>query len=238
MAKQKFLDDAGLGRVWAKITSLLAGKANSVHTHAISDVTNLQTELNDRYTKAETYSQAEVNTKLDNLNTFKILNKGIVEATEATVSQVCTTYVSDEYSREPKNLDTIIVTLTDNNNDKVKYTYSSYSTAWIDTGKEAMAISNATDKVSGIAKLYGTVEGTNEDGAVHQKAVKTAIDSVKTSVTNLGNSVYKKTETYAKAEVYAKTETYAKSEVYTKGEVDNNMPIAMTSTEVDAIINA
>lgn len=246
----KFLDDAGLSRVWAKITALLNGKANSSHTHTIANVTSLQDELDNRYKKSETYSQAEINTKFDNINTFRVLNKssidgGVVNATLATVDDVCTQYVQDNYSRTPRTLDTIIVTLTDANNDKVKYTYSGTSAAWIDTGRESLEISNATDSTAGIAKLYGTADGTNEDGSVHQKGIKDAIDAVKALITSLENSVYKKTETYAKTEVYSKSETYGKTEVYTKGEVDtavsnveNSIPVAMTSGEVDAIINA
>ena len=40
------LDNNGLSYFWGKLKVLLAGKANSSHTHAISDVNNLQTTLN------------------------------------------------------------------------------------------------------------------------------------------------------------------------------------------------
>jgi hypothetical protein len=40
-----FLDKIGLERLWAHIVSIVGSKADAVHNHAISDVTNLQTTL-------------------------------------------------------------------------------------------------------------------------------------------------------------------------------------------------
>lgn len=234
----KFLNDTGLSRVWAKNKELLGGKADSVHTHVQSDVTGLTDALNSRYTKSETYSQSEVDSKLNNLNYLNILNKGVVNATLATYSTVCTEYVQTNYGRAPKKWDTIIVTLTDQNDDKVKYTYSDYSKAWIDTGREGMTVSQADNTTAGIMKLYSSASAENTDGAVTQAGVKTAIDGVQASVDTLSDSVYKKTETYSKTEVFSKTETYGRSELYTKTEVDGQIPVAMTNTEIDVIINA
>lgn len=238
----KYLDSVGLAQVWAKITTLLAGKAPTSHTHTISNVTDLQSELNNRYKKSETYSQSEINTKLDNLNTLRILNKssvnqGIVNATTSTIDSVCTQYVQTNYSRAPKEYDTIIVTLTDADNDKVKYTYSEASDSWVDLGREGIKISQATSSDAGIMKLYTSVDASNTDGAPSQAAVKAAVDTLTGQYNTLSSNTYKKTETYSKSEVYAKSETYARSEVYTKTEI-NNMVQTLSETEINAIIGS
>lgn len=238
----KYLDSTGLTQVWAKIVSLLAGKAPTSHTHTIANITDLQSELNNRYKKSETYSQNEIDTKLDNLNTLRILNKssvnsGIVNATTSNFDSICTQYVQTNYSRSPKEYDTIIVTLTDASNDKVKYTYSEESDSWVDLGREGIKVSQATSSDAGIMKLYTTVEGSNTDGAPSQSAVKSAIDTIESQYNTLSANTYRKSETYAKSEVYTKTETYARNEVYTKTEIDSKVQ-TLTEVEIEAIIGA
>lgn len=49
----KVLTGAGLASVWAKIKAQLATKADTGHSHAIADVTGLQTALNEKATKSE-----------------------------------------------------------------------------------------------------------------------------------------------------------------------------------------
>jgi hypothetical protein len=43
----------------------LKGKANKTHEHNISDIENLQSSLDDKYNKTETYSQSEINDLID-----------------------------------------------------------------------------------------------------------------------------------------------------------------------------
>lgn len=59
------LDNNGLSYFWGKLKVLLAGKANSSHTHAISDVNNLQTTL-DSITGSIPDVQALSTTDIDN----------------------------------------------------------------------------------------------------------------------------------------------------------------------------
>ena len=59
------LDNTGLAYFWGKLKVLLAGKANSVHSHAISDVNNLQTTLNGKAASQHTHVINDV-TELQN----------------------------------------------------------------------------------------------------------------------------------------------------------------------------
>ena len=47
------------------MAEVLKGKANKTHGHEISDIENLQSSLDDKYNKAETYSQSEINDLID-----------------------------------------------------------------------------------------------------------------------------------------------------------------------------
>ena len=130
------------------------------------------------------YTKSEVNTLISNLNTYKILNADeVVTGTTATVQDVCTQYVQTKYSRDPQKFDTIIITLTDRNNDKVSYTYSDVSDIWLDIGSNAITISEATDTVAGIMKKYNTI-GTQSDGAITPAAVKLKTDELATAINN------------------------------------------------------
>ena len=60
-----YLDSNGLTHLWSNLKTLLAGKANSSHTHAIADVNNLQTTL-DGITGSIPDVEALSNTDIDN----------------------------------------------------------------------------------------------------------------------------------------------------------------------------
>lgn len=109
--------------------------------------------------------------EVSNLNAEKILNKGIIYSTFSNVETVCNNYVQTEYSRKPQQNDAIIVTLSDRDNDKVKYVYSVFSSAWNDLGLASAEIAEATEAVKGISKLYQSL-GDNADGAISQKSIK------------------------------------------------------------------
>ena len=153
--------------------------------------TKLTTKANaaDVYAKTATYSKDEVDGIIADLNALRILNKGVVNATTATVQEVCTQYVSTNYSRTPEDFDCIIVTLTDKNSDKVNYMYSSTSAAWIDIGANSMEVQAATETVAGILKLVNNVTSTATDAAPTVGAVKAAIDTLTTNLTSLTQSV-------------------------------------------------
>ena len=130
------------------------------------------------------YTKSEVNTLISNLNTYKILNADeVVTGTTDTVQTVCTQYVQTKYSRAPQKFDTIIITLTDRNNDKVSYTYSDVSNIGLDIGSNAITISEATDTVAGIMKKYNSI-GTQSDGAITPAAVKLKTDELATAINN------------------------------------------------------
>ena len=47
------------------IAALQSGKANKVHTHPISDITNLQSSLNAKANSNDVYKKTEIDTKLN-----------------------------------------------------------------------------------------------------------------------------------------------------------------------------
>lgn len=52
----------------SQINTLLNNKANIVHTHPISDISNLSTELLNRYTRLETLSKTEIETLINSIS--------------------------------------------------------------------------------------------------------------------------------------------------------------------------
>ena len=159
------------------LSDALAGKANATHTHNTSDVTGLDAALGNKANTSDVYTKQQIDTLIDNVNHAKILNlgtvnSGLVEATEATVTEVCNQYVQTNYSRSPTDNDSIIVTLTDKSNDKVMYMYMNES--WIDISRNAADVASATEDTAGITKLYNAIS-TATDGAVTPAAVNTAL---------------------------------------------------------------
>lgn len=96
---------------------------------------------------------SNLSNKVDNIDALKILNKDVVEATEDTVQTVATNYVQTEYSRTPNNNDGLIITLTDKENEKILYVYSSYSSKWISAGSESVDISEGSYTEKGIVSV-------------------------------------------------------------------------------------
>lgn len=82
MATRKFLDGTGVGYLWGKIRSALNGKADSAHTHTISQVTSLQSELD---SKIEPSSTEGTSQKLPSINVGVM--KAIKAKTGANASQ-------------------------------------------------------------------------------------------------------------------------------------------------------
>lgn len=50
-----FLDKSGLTHFWGKVKAALAKKSDIGHTHSISNITNLQTTLNNKQNKITTW---------------------------------------------------------------------------------------------------------------------------------------------------------------------------------------
>lgn len=79
-----------------------------------------------------TYATKE---ELQSLSSVQIQNKNeVISATQATVQTVATQYIVTNYSRQPKNWDGLILTITDLDNDKILYIYSEVSSLWINAG--------------------------------------------------------------------------------------------------------
>ena len=91
-----------------------------------------------------------LDTKVNNLNALKMLNKGVIEATEATVDTVATNYIQTNYNRAPENNDGLIITI---DGDKILYIYSSHSSKWVSAGAESIDISEASYDTKGILKV-------------------------------------------------------------------------------------
>jgi hypothetical protein len=100
-----------------------------------TNLSNLQTNLqNNYYTKANTYSKNEVDALIDELSGIQIKNiepNLIIYATAETVQSVATQYIITNYDRQPQEWDALIITMTDQQNDKILYLYSVSSQQWI-----------------------------------------------------------------------------------------------------------
>lgn len=116
-------------------------------------------------------------TDLQNLNATTLLNKNqIIPTTIADIQTTATNFVIDNYGRNPKDGDGLILTVTDWEpaNDKQYYLYSSASGYWVSAGSASISIVLATATAAGILKLYKAL-GNNTDGTVTQKAINDAL---------------------------------------------------------------
>ena len=223
--------------VLAKLKEKLAGKANATHTHQTSDVSGLEAALAGKADSSSVYSKSEIDTLIDNVNHITYLNKVVdgsseVQATEATVDEVCNAYVQTNYSRSPKEKDGIVVTLTDKSNDKVLFMYMNNS--WVDISRNAMEIANATSETAGIVKLVNAISDAT-DSAITPAAVKAGLAGKADKGTTLAN--YGITDAYNKTEVDSKLNAKANSaDVYTKTEVDAKIPRALTEGEMNTLL--
>lgn len=104
----------------------------------LKDVTELQTTMTNY-----------VNTKVAEVNAVIIRNTEpniVIEATENTVQEVATQYIVNNYSRQPEANDGLFITLTDRDNDVVKYAY--FNNSWINVGINKIDLSNYVDIAS------------------------------------------------------------------------------------------
>ena len=218
-----FLDKAGLS---AFLES---------HREEIDSIYAKISALSEFYKKTETMSKTEIETLVGNINHLRILNKdGKVEATTTTFDSVLDAYVQTNYSRTPENYDAILTVLTDDNNDVVLYMYSEESAAWVDTSRNLQIdISDATDAIAGIAKLYNSL-GTQTDGGITPSAVKTETDAIRGLITTLTNTVNGKANavhTHTAADITDLTGT-----VNTL--ISAQLPTAIPVSEIEAIFTS
>lgn len=80
--------------------------------------------------------------ELADITAVQIRNKDeVINATKDTVQTVATQYIVDNYDRQPKNWDGLILTITDMDNDKILYIYSEASQLWINAGINGVDLS-------------------------------------------------------------------------------------------------
>lgn len=80
--------------------------------------------------------------ELSDITAVQIRNKDeVINATKDTVQTVATQYIVDNYDRQPKNWDGLILTITDIDNDKILYIYSEASRLWINAGINGVDLS-------------------------------------------------------------------------------------------------
>lgn len=80
--------------------------------------------------------------ELADITAVQIRNKDeVINATKDTVQTVATQYIVDNYDRQPKNWDGLILTITDMDNDKILYIYSEASQLWINSGINGVDLS-------------------------------------------------------------------------------------------------
>lgn len=80
--------------------------------------------------------------ELADITAVQIRNKDeVINATKDTVQTVATQYIVDNYDRQPKNWDGLILTITDMDNDKILYVYSEASQLWINAGINGVDLS-------------------------------------------------------------------------------------------------
>ncbi|WP_291632218.1 hypothetical protein [Clostridium sp.] len=130
----------------------------------------------------------DLTTQVNNTNSEKIMNLGIINILSSTDIQIALNdYMMTNYTRAPLSYEALIVTITDNANDKIKYLYSPNSSTWIDVGKAAAEIATATSTVKGIAKLY-TISGANTDGAMSQAIVTSLLGGKQPTMAAITNA--------------------------------------------------
>ena len=98
------------------------------------------------------------------------VNNEAINATSATVQSVATQYIVDNYQRQPKQLDGLIITLTDQNNDKVLFVYSETSSLWINVGLNGVDLSNYVSldqeqTITGNKNFTGNLQKNGKDVA-------------------------------------------------------------------------
>lgn len=105
----------------------------------------------DNYATSKKY----VDTAIANITAIIIRNKGSIECTQDTVQEVANKYIKDNYDRDPKNLDGLILTITDapTPNDRILYVYTEESKLWINAGINSVDLSNYYTKEEVDTKL-------------------------------------------------------------------------------------
>ena len=92
-----------------------------------------------------------VDTAIKNVNAISIRNvdENPILTTLANVQTDATTYIKTNYGRDPKNLDGLIITITDgpsHKDDRILFIYSDITNAWVNAGINDVDLSNFYNK--------------------------------------------------------------------------------------------
>lgn len=124
-----------------------------------------------------------VDNKVSNINAIMIRNKEpnlVVEATINTVATVATDYIQTNYGRAPITNDGLLITLTDKDDDVVKYAF--YNGAWVNIGLNNVDLSNYVD-ISSTQLITGN---KNFTGNLMSNGVRVATEN---DVVNLNDKI-------------------------------------------------
>lgn len=111
---------------------------NSLSERIDTNANAISQEITDRKAADENLAQ-----QIASITAVQIRNKSeVINSTEAEVQTTATQYIIDNYQRQPQNLDGLIITVTDKNNDKILYVYSEVSNLWINSGINNVDLSN------------------------------------------------------------------------------------------------
>lgn len=88
-----------------------------------------------------------VDTAIANVNAISIKNADAepITTTLANVQKVATEYIKTNYGKDPKNLDGLIITITDgpsHKEDRILFIYSNITNAWVNAGINDVDLSN------------------------------------------------------------------------------------------------
>ena len=113
-------------------------------------------------------TQPYVQNELSKLTFIHILNTSsqlVITATSDTVQSVATKYVQDNYGRDPQQWDGLVITMTDSDNDKILYTYTTASGMWLNVGVNNVDLTDyvSKDGISDINISYGGEKSLSYD---------------------------------------------------------------------------
>lgn len=227
----KALDQAGLTQVWGRIETLLAGKANTSHTHAQSDVTGLADALAGKANTQHTHTVSQVTDLTDTLANYAlksdITGAYIYKGSVATVGDLPqTATVGDVYDVQDGGMNYAwngtswdalgsIATV-----DLTGY----YTKAQVDAGFATKTHTHAQSDITGLESALSTI-----NTSLGTKADANTVTSLQSTVSTMNTTLSQKADS---SNVYAKTETY------TQSEVNSLIPQALTTEEIADIIGA
>lgn len=97
----------------------------------------------------KTLIEGLIKEEVQKINAVQIRNKEpnlIITSTIENIQNVATQYIVENYNRQPIQNDGLFITLTDANNDIVKYAY--FNNSWVNVGFNDVDLSNYVDLTS------------------------------------------------------------------------------------------